>query len=292
MDLTEIRDYQVDGKICNKLCFSLYEGMSRLTGEKRFLKVLDEALSKDETCVFDYLNGARLSSLLECNQVCRVYHYGKEAGHYVIVSEHVAEKSLSLFLQEQFPLDMKHVTDIINNIARTLREVHLRGLVHSVLNPSCIFVNEEGYVKLDDFGYNWAVPYLFQREEPESTYLSHYLSPEVYFHRGRIDGRADIYSLGVVFLQLLTDNFSLNGHVNATFKHSLLLATMHKAKRIYPKNAEQIEKILTRALSLNPGDRYQNMNEFAAAMKVLKPEMPAVGAIYLKVKKSPKRPGS
>ncbi|MFQ6113807.1 MAG: serine/threonine protein kinase [bacterium] len=270
MIFPNIGNYKVVRKICKKLCFTLYEAVDEINEKRRFLKVLDESFHSDGICVYHFLNGARLSSLLDSEHVCKIYQYGKVNDHYIIVSEPVDSKPLSLFIHEAFPISLPKIVEVVSKISNTLRHAHLHGVIHGLLNPCSIFVADNSSVKIDDFCYYWIPPYLPKIEDAEALYLSYHISPECYQGIGEIDGRADIYSLGVILLQFLTDYIPFDGENPKTNKNRRLpisISSLHKLLSDYPK---RLERILVKTMNKNPEHRFWNLREFMDELRLLK----------------------
>ncbi len=283
-----IQNYSIFQKVCSKLCFDVYEGRSELDQRRVLLKVLDPQFTKDETNVFNFLNGARLCRRLENEHVCRVLHFGREDGKYIIVSEPTGQRSLSLMMDEEFPIPLQQTRDLILALAQILREVHVQGVVHGLLNPSSIFMTSEGF-KIDDLGYTWVVRHLLESISGEAAHLSYYMSPEVYFQTSLIDGRADIYSLGVILLQLLTEKSSFDCHPKMTFRNKELLGYLPAVKGAFAQNADLLEQILSKSLSKSPEGRYQNLKDFIEDVKRIENEAPKMGTTAYANGKQPHR---
>ena len=273
MMLPRIQNYTIKHIICQKLCFHLYEAESNLDGNKVFIKVLDDRLAQDETNVFNYLNGARLAKLLQNERVSQIHHFGSDNGNYLIVSEPTGIKPLSFLIKEEFPIDLGRAAGIVLKIAQTLREVHLQGVVHGLLNPSSIYFTDDSF-KIDDFGYTWIVRDLLKNGAAEASLLVNFMSPEVYFQTSHIDGRADIYSLGVILLQMLSDELMSNGEIKVSFKHQRLTNMIPQIKRVFPRNSDLVGRILTKSIARNPDERYQNLKDFILELQQLADEKP------------------
>lgn len=268
----EIKDHRIERKICKRFCFTLFEAINELDDQKRFLKILDPAFAGDETCVFRYLNGARLTSRVQNDQVCQIFQFRKEDNRYIIISEHVAAETLETCMHEESPMPLERLTTLMISLASILREVHLQGVVHGLLNPGSIYLMKDDRLKLDDLVYNWIVPHLFKREDAEGMYLTNYMAPEVYFGHDQIDGRADIYSLGAIFLQLLAEE-NFNGQMNTSLKHNQLIATISKIRSQFWQHAGTLESILAKCLGMNPDFRYQNLKDLLKDLENLKREV-------------------
>jgi len=263
-----LKNYKVIRKICRKFCFTVYEAVNLIDEKRRFLKVLD-AESSDDTCVANFLDGARIASKLGNKNIYKIYSFGKENGHYFIDSEPIDLKPLSLHIHEEYPFHIRKVIGILTRVSTILRDAHLAGIVHGVLNPASIFIAEDNQIKIDDFCHHWIASYFPKIDEAEATYLSYFIAPELFGDNKTFDGRADIYSLGVILIQLLTDGFSLNGFGNSFTEPRHLNGSVTSLRSIYPEHFPQLEKILKLCLNKNPEQRYFNLSEFIADLKSL-----------------------
>ncbi len=272
MNFSHIENCRIIRKICKKLCFTLYEAVDEMNEKGAFLKVLDEKFSSDRMCVNQFLKGARLQSSLDYEGICKVYRYGKVHGLNIIVSERTDSIPLGLFIHEELPIDFDRVVEIISKIAKSLRFAHLRGLVHGILNPGSIFIQDNGGIKIDDFCYHWLTPYLSEIEGAEATYLSYHIAPECYQKMVTIDGRADIYSLGVILLQFFIDYIPFNGEKKTTSKNRRFPISEFQLEKVLSDYPEALQKIITKSLNLNPDQRYWNLRDFIEDLKLLKDE--------------------
>lgn len=270
MSFPSIENYRIVRKICKKLCFTLYEAVDEINEKRRFLKVLDENFCSDGICVYHFLNGARLSSLLNSDQICKIYHYGKVNNHFIIVSEPIDSKPLSLFIHEEFPSSLQKIADVVSKIAKALRYAHLRGVVHGLLNPCSIFITDNGAIKIDDFCYYWIPPYLFNIEDAEALYLSYHISPECYQGIEKIDGRADIYSLGIILLQFLTDYVPFNGENMIPGKNNHLPISIQSLRKLFSSYPKRLEEILVKTMNKNPEQRFWNLKNFINELRLLR----------------------
>ena len=267
-----LKKYRILRKICSKFAFTVYEAEGVVDRLKYFIKVLNENLAGNKTYISHFLNSARLTSLLNSKEICKIYTYDNENGLYYIVSEPVSFKSLSIYIHEEYPSSLQKVTTIVTQIASVLRNAHIKCVLHGLLNPSCIYLKGDK-LKIDDFGFSWLIPRI-RLEDAEAMYLSYYVAPEVYFNDQVMDGRADIYSLGAIFLQLLTEDFTFNGKVDTEIKNKYLLSSIPVVKKLFPENADLLEQIFHKSLNHEPNNRYLNFKQFIADMEKLYPEVP------------------
>lgn len=272
MTLPTLQNYHIRREICNRFGFTVYEAVNEKTGKKNFIKVLDEKVAQNGVNVFHFLNAARMTKLMNCPDVHEVYHYGRVDAHFIIESEPVSANSLSLLLQEEFPLSIPRIVTLTTTISEILRFAHLRGMVHGLLNPNSIFVQDDSDLKIDDFGQYWILPHLRRQPNSEASLLCYYAAPELYFGKQKIDGRADVYSLGVILLQLLIDDIPIASHVNAGLKYNHLMQSLPNVKKMFPSHFKSLENILRKTLHKYPEFRYQNMKQVIRDLNELKEE--------------------
>ncbi len=263
-----LKNYKVKRKICRKFCFTVYEAVNLIDEQRRFLKVLNGEIS-DDTCVANFLASARVASKLDNKNIYKIYRFGEENGYYLIDSEPIDLKPLSLHIHEEYPFHIKKVIDLLTRISTILRQAHLAGIIHGVLNPSSIFIAEDNQIKIDDFCHHWIASYLPKIDESEATYLSYFIAPELFSDNKIYDGRADIYSLGVILQQLLTDELPLHGYGDSFAQPRHLKGSVTSLRSLYPEHSSELEKILKQCLNRNPEQRHFNLSAFIADLKSL-----------------------
>ncbi len=263
-----LKNYKVTRKICRKFCFTVYEAVNLIDEQRRFLKILSGEVS-DDTCVENFLASARVASKLDNKNIYKIYRFGEENGYYLIDSEPIDLKPLSLHIHEDYPFHIRKVIGILTRVSTILREAHLAGIIHGVLNPSSIFIAEDNQIKIDDFCQYWIASFFPKIDESEATYLSYFIAPELFSDNKIFDGRADIYSLGVILQQLLTDELPLNGYGNSSVQPRHLNGSVTSLRSLYPEHSPQLEKILKLCLNRNPEQRYFNLGEFVTDLKSL-----------------------
>lgn len=160
------------------------------------------------------------------------------------------------------PLALKPALRCIREIAQALNYAHSKGFIHRDVKPDNILLREDGSCVLGDFGIARAAESGTMMTKTGSVVgTPHYMSPEQL--RGRaIDGRADLYSLGVVFFQLVT------GKVPYEASDSLAIGIMHMTAPLpqLPRDYRVLQPILDKMLAKEPADRYQTGAEIEAAI--------------------------
>ena len=140
-----------------------------------------------------------------------------------------------------------------------------------MLNPGCIYIGHDSAIRIDDFCYYWLARHLHELEDAEAFYLSYHIAPEIY-QGGEIDGRADIYSLGIVFLQLLTDYVPFYYFDQTTIPNRRLNLSVVALRKLLPHYPPQVERILAHCLQKNPENRYHSLKELETDIHELRGE--------------------
>lgn len=165
------------------------------------------------------------------------------------------------------PLPPDVAAEIAAQIADALDHAHRRGIVHRDLKPSNILLDEEGRPLLADFGIAQAIssgPRLTQTGTSVGT--PEYMSPEQ--GQGlRVDGRSDIYSLGIVLYQMVTGRVPFQAHTPVATLYQVVHQPPPPPRQINPRIPPYLENIIMRALAKEPENRFQSAREMAAALR-------------------------
>ncbi len=272
MSLKNLDRFKINNEIGKKLCYTLYEAEDQDTGQTVFLKVLDETRAKEKHSGFNFLNGARIASLLDNPSICKVIHFGGDSGRYFIAAEAITHEPLRSIIQPEFALSFEDLIEMFVRVGKALRSAHLQGAIHGLLNPDSIFISSDGDIKIHDFGFNWYVPQILQRTDKEAVQLAHYISPEFYKPQ-TYDGRVDIYSLGIILYHLVNGALPFpagkTGSMAAVQRHHLNgdWPAINFVEKGLP---QEMEAILHRALAVKENVRFLNFKEFLDSLELLR----------------------
>ena len=232
---------------------------SKPSGERVWFKILSQELNSDPELVKLFHESAAISSSLEHPHILACYEHGIEEGLHFIAIEHFVGKRLIDLLKIEKRLPLERSKKIISQIAKALQYAHLKGVLHGALSPSSIYIDQNDFVKVTDFGSHHITDYLLHSLADESVIkLAQYISPEQAEPNSLVNGRCDIYSLGIIFYELVT------GELPFVRKHLKSILNAHKetpppSPRIYNENIpERIEAIIQRQLNKDPAERFPN----------------------------------
>lgn len=239
------------------------------------LKVLD-ARGLDREFHRRFFQEAAILAKLRSRHTVTIYDYGRDGDFYFIAMELVAGESLDRVLVTQGPLPVPRVLTIAEHVCRSLREAHTQGVIHRDLKPGNVMLtrNEEGeeLAKVLDFG----LAKRLDRSAPEDTQTDtvpgspKYMAPEV-VRQQPVDGRADMYGLGVMLYYMLTGvvPFDRDNPMDILVAH---LQEAPRPLRVANPSVdvpEALEQVVMRCLAKTPDERFANMQELLAALRAL-----------------------
>src|SRR5271155_591138 len=199
----------------------VYRARVQLLARPVALKVLFPELSADRSFVERFRREAQAAANLSHPNIVPVFDWGESEHTYFIVMEYVDGEPLSSIIRTEGPLEPSQAASISADIAKALSYAHRHGVVHRDIKPGNVLITADGQVKVTDFGIARAIG---ADEQITQTGLvmgtATYFSPEQ--AQGlEVDGRSDIYSLGVVLYEMLTGRppFAGESPVSIAYQH-------------------------------------------------------------------------
>jgi len=240
----------------------VYEAVDELIGRTVALKVLvlPSIISESERLdmVRRFEREARSAGKLSHPNIVTIYEVGSANGMHYIAMEFMHGKTAREVLNEEGRLAPDRVLSIVKQVASALDYAHARGVIHRDVKPDNIALLEEGIVKLTDFGIARIANDLVRTQAGIMVGSPAYMSPEQIVG-DEIDGRSDVFSLGVTTYELLTGS--------KPFDASTITAVMHKIIYEQPAPVEDlspaVERVLRKAMEKEPAKRYQSARAFA-----------------------------
>lgn len=239
---------------------SVYLAIQESVEREVALKIMAPQLSADPTFGERFLREARIAAKLHHRHVVSIFDVGVHDGIHYCAMEYLPGGPV--MRRGSPPLALKPTIRCVREIASALHYAQEKGFIHRDVKPDNILLREDGSCVLSDFGIARAADSgTIMTKTGAVVGTPHYMSPEQL--RGRaIDGRADLYSLGVVFFQLLS------GRVPYEASDSLAVGIMHMTAPLpqLPSEYRFLQPILERMLAKEPADRFQTGAEIDAAL--------------------------
>jgi len=243
---------------------AMHEGLKR----EDALKKLHEQYAKDPAFVDRFMREARAMARLDHPNIIRIYDVFTEGDASYIAMEYFPGGSLVSLLAARKPLDQKTVVVIIQQIASALAYAHKRGIVHRDIKPGNILIKSENSVKIADFGIAAVADEQTLTLTGEVVGSPRYMCPEQ--ARGQItDQRSDLFSLGMVFYQMLTGTTVFDGDSGVAIIGKLAFSEEELALEFPPEVSKLTQNIVQKLLQRNADDRFQSAGELLNALDQL-----------------------
>ena len=211
---------------------------------------------------------ARASARLKHDNIVRVYDFEEDAeGDPFFVMDFVEGKSLKDFLARGMHFNMEMSLHIISQILSALAHSHENGVIHRDIKPANIILLEDDSVKIADFG-------IAHIEDSDLTQTGkmlgtpQYSSPEQ-LTGGKIDGRSDLYSTGLVLYELLTGERLVSKKTEGLKLDRLAAENLAKMELYSAGSLRILKVVISRSLATLPETRFQNAEDFNAALQPL-----------------------
>ncbi len=236
---------------------NVYLGYDTILDRNVAIKILRGDLSSDEKFVRRFQREALSASSLAHPNIVEMYDVGEDDGIYYIVMEYVDGKTLKQLLKKRGSLTLSEAIDIMLQLTDGMAHAHDSYIIHRDLKPQNIMIKDDGQIKITDFGIAMALN-ATQLTQTNSVMGSvHYLPPEQASGKGSTI-KSDIYSMGIIFYELLTGSLPFKGDnaVEIALKH--MREPLPSVKDDNPSIPQSIENIILKATAKNPKNRYDD----------------------------------
>ncbi|HVS28189.1 MAG TPA: Stk1 family PASTA domain-containing Ser/Thr kinase [Solirubrobacteraceae bacterium] len=234
-------------------------------GRKVALKLLHRRFSEDPEFVERFHREASSAAGLQHPNVVSVYDRGEWDGTYYIAMEFLEGRSLKQVVSTDAPMDPVAAIDIVIGILRAARFAHKRGIIHRDLKPPNVILDEEGRVKVTDFGIARAGASDIT-ETGSIMGTAQYLAPEQAQGRA-VSASADIYAIGVVLYELTTGRVPFEGDSAVTIALKHVAEAPVPPAAINPAMAPELSDTILRALEKDPSQRFPDADAFIAQLE-------------------------
>ncbi|MBM7552809.1 Stk1 family PASTA domain-containing Ser/Thr kinase [Thalassobacillus pellis] len=224
------------------------------------IKVLRLEYGNDEEFIARFHREAQSATSLSHPNIVNIYDVGEEEDIYYMVMEHIDGMTLKKYIQTNSPVDVNDAIDIMHQVTSAIGHAHDNGIVHRDIKPENILIDHYGQVKVTDFGIAMALSATALTQTNSILGSVHYLSPEQ-ARGGVATKKSDIYSIGIVFFELLTGRLPFSGEsaVSVALKH--LQNDTPSLKRWNPDLPQSVENVVLKATAKDPFHRYAYVQE-------------------------------
>lgn len=266
---SHINRYEILESVRRSELIGIYKAYDTKLERNVFLKTILHSADYSPEAVEYFLTESRSLAKMSHPNIAKVLDFGQEDGNLFLVSEYVPGTPLSELMTH--PLPWQEAAQILLPLTEALAYAHSKNIIHRDLKPDNITINAENQPILSDF----SLMRIIEEEETRDMTGTNvglgsasYISPE----QGKgltVDFRADIYSLGVIFFEMVTGRklFYASNSMEIVIQH--VMADPPKPRSIVPGLPRSIEEIILNALSKDRDKRYQTMQDFADALRAV-----------------------
>ncbi len=256
--------YEIVGKIGTGGMADVYKAKDHTLGRFVAIKVLKQEFSEDVNFVTKFRTEAQSAAGLEHPNIVNIYDVGSENGMHYIVMECVEGITLKTYIEKKGRLSFKEAVSIAIQVGRGIEAAHNKHIVHRDIKPQNIIISTEGKVKVTDFGIaRVATNNTINADVMGSV---HYASPEQ-ARNGFVDGRSDIYSLGIVMYEMVTGRVPFDGESTVAVAIQHLQEEMVVPSAYVPDLPISMEKIILKCTQKSPDRRYQTIGDLLIDLK-------------------------
>ena len=293
-----IRNYRITEKLGVGGQGAVYKAIDNKLGRTVVIKVIPPELSARETNLKRFEREARLASSLDHPNICTIFDLDEQDGMHFIAMQYVEGKNVRQLVAGR-PLELKTALLIGLQVADALAAAHSRGIIHRDIKSGNVMVTSSGQVKVLDFG----LAKLLDDAQAVTSGIHHtelteigvpygtatYAAPEQ--ARGdRVDKRADIFSLGVLLYEMLTGTWPFRGKTTIDVRHAVLHDPPRPIRELRSSPIPpRLQQTVDRALSKEPKDRFQNMEDFRNELRQVLQEIDAGATVFQGVAAEPPR---
>ncbi|HEY6892525.1 MAG TPA: protein kinase [Rhodanobacteraceae bacterium] len=258
--MIDIRGYRLLRQLGRGGMATVYLAVQQSVDREVALKIMSPALLADPNFGERFLREAKIAAKLHHRHVVGIHDVGRDGDYHYIAMEYLGGGPV--LHKDGVPHEVPFALRVIREIATALDYAHKKGFVHRDVKPDNILLRDDGSAALTDFGIARALdPAARMTQTGAVVGTPHYMSPEQ--ARGKsIDGRSDLYSLGIVLYELLV------GRVPYQADDSLAVGIMHIQQPIpeLPESIAHLQPLVSRMLAKQPEDRFQDGLALAEAI--------------------------
>ena len=256
--------YEILSKIGAGGMSDVYKAKDHILSRFVAIKVLKSEFSEDSSFVTKFRAEAQSAAGLEHPNIVNIYDVGSEDGLYYIVMEYVEGITLKTYIEKKGQLSFKESASIAIQVARGIEAAHNKDIIHRDIKPQNIIISTEGKVKVTDFGIARAAS--ANTISADVMGSVHYASPEQ-ARNGFVDGRSDIYSLGIVMFEMITGRVPFDGDTTVAVALRHLQEDIARPSIYAPDIPISFEKIILKCTQKTPDRRYQNIEELLVDLR-------------------------
>jgi len=267
-------DWEIGGILGEGGMGAVYRGKQRSLNRRVALKVLAPNLAADSKLLQRFQLEARMTSMLSSPNVVQVFAAGEWEDNHFFVMEYVEGRDLYDVIKdrkaENKPFTADEAADVVIQAAKGLAEAGRHGIVHRDIKPPNLMVTKGGLVKVADFGIVKVMGESSLTMAGQAVGTPSYVSPEQGRGEADIDQRSDLYSLGVVFYELMCGKKPFEGTTPNAIIYQHCYGEPELPRQINVEISEVYQAVVLKCLQKKPEHRYQSALELIADLESIR----------------------
>ena len=265
--------YQIIEEIGKGGMGRVYKVQDTKIKEKIALKLIKPEIAKDKKTIERFNNELRLARKIRHKNVCQMFDLGEEKGTQFITMEYVSGEDLRNSIRRFGQLPVGKSIAIANQICEGLAEAHRQGVVHRDLKSNNIMIDNEGNVRIMDFGIARSLEAKGITGAGVMIGTPEYMSPEQVEGKD-VDQRSDIYSLGVILYEMVTGGVPFEGDTPFTVGVKQKSETPQNPKEINSQIPDDLNNVILKCLEKEKEKRYQGVGEVRSELSNIEKGIP------------------
>lgn len=265
---TKIGRYEIIDRVGRGGMGAVYRGRDTVLEREVAIKVMSADFAADETSRPRFYREARAAAKLQHRNIVTIFEFGEEDETPFIVMEFLRGQDLSKRMRVPPPLTLEQKLDIIAELCTGLHFAHEQGVIHRDVKPANIWLVPDGSVKLLDFGIAKSSTSTMTRQGSVFGSIS-YMSPEQ-VNGSEVDGRADIFSAGVVLYELLSGKKPFAGDSTTAVLARIMDNQPASAANLPADLPRRLVSAVMKALDKNRDQRYRHAADFGSDLRLVR----------------------
>lgn len=244
----------------------VYKAVDINTKQTVALKILNPELLNDPGNKKRFTNEGALLSKFDHPHIVKVFEIGEADSKGFIVMEYLSNGTLSDYLKMNYPLSLNEIKNIALQICDGLIEIHSKNILHRDLKTNNIMLDDENNIRIMDFGLSKSNLVTTMTSLGTVIGTLGYVAPEQ-ITNSYSDQRTDIFSLGVIFYELCTNQLPFTGENEIALIHSIFNTYPVPPSTINPEIPQAFDRLIDKCMKKNQEERYVNVNNVAARIR-------------------------
>ena len=259
-----IRDYRIIKRIGEGGMGEVFLASDENLGRNVAIKVLSIELNRNKELIERFKQEARLQASLIHPNIVSLFSFFEHEGTSVMVLEYAEGITLKELIKKTGPIPGPRALKIFKQILAGVEFAHKKGVIHRDIKPSNILVDGNDDVKIMDFGIAKVIGDRGLTKTGTKLGTIYYMSPEQVMGEKDIDGRSDIFSLGITFFEMLTGQLPYSTDTDSDFKlmQQIVENKLPSVKKYYPYVPEKVDEAIEIATKKDRNERFESCTHF------------------------------